>query len=109
MRALSRAPAHITQGSRVTYSVQSSSRHEPTRGGVAQGEHLGVGGRVVGELALVVPAGDHLAVATTTAPTGTSPCSKAALASSRATVIACTSSIAAARYGAPVARRARAR
>ena len=44
--------------------MQSSSRQCPTtRGGVAQGEHLGVRGGVAGQLAFVVPGGDHHAVA----------------------------------------------
>ena len=40
------------------------------RGRVAQGEHLGVGRRVAGQLALVVPGGDDHAVVETTAPIG---------------------------------------
>ena len=64
IRALTSAPAHITHGSSVTYSVQSSSRQWPTTcGRVAQRQHLGVRRGVAGELALVVTAGDHHAVA----------------------------------------------
>ena len=63
MRALTAAPAHMAQGSSVTTSVASVRRHDPRAcGRVAQGQDLGVGGRVVAQLALVVAAGHHLAV-----------------------------------------------
>ena len=54
----------MTHGSSVTTRVQSSSRQVPSAAGrVPQGEHLGMGGRVLEVLPLVVAPGDHLAPA----------------------------------------------
>ena len=51
--------------------VAPASRHEPDGGGgVAQRQHLGVGGGVAGELALVVAAGDDPAVDDDDGPDG---------------------------------------
>ena len=66
----------MVQGSRVTTRVQPVSRHSPTaRGRLADGQHLGVRGRVAGRLALVVARGRRTVPSgpSTTAPTGTSP------------------------------------
>ena len=58
-RAATNAPAHIGQGSSVTTRVTSVSRQLPSvGGGVSQGQDLGVGGRVAGQLPFVVP-GSH--------------------------------------------------
>ena len=63
MRAASSAPAHMRHGSRVTTSVQSSRRQLPdARRRRPQGEHLGVGGGIVGELAAVVTLADDVAM-----------------------------------------------
>ena len=57
-------------------------RQEPTLPGrLAQRQDLRVRGRVLAPLALVAARADHLAVGTTTAPTGTSSCSSARSAS----------------------------
>ena len=62
-RASTSAPAHIVHGSRVTTSVQPSSRHVPEHGGgPAQRDDLGVRGRVAGQLPLVAPGGQLGAV-----------------------------------------------
>ena len=62
-RARTIAPAHIAHGSSVTYRTESSTRQLPERaGGLAQRDHLGVGGGVGADLALVVAGADHLAV-----------------------------------------------
>ena len=73
-RAATSAPAHIGHGSSVTTSVVPSRRHAPTTSaGVAQGQHLGVRGRVAELLALVVALGDRpRRRAARRRPTGTS-------------------------------------
>ncbi len=54
------APAHIGQGSSVTYRVQPSSRHDcRALGSLRDGDHLGVGRGVAKLLPLVVGAGNH--------------------------------------------------
>ena len=62
MRACRIAPAHIGQGSSVTYSVQPSRRQDPERlSRLRNGDHLRVGRGIVQLLALVVRRGHDLA------------------------------------------------
>ena len=83
-RANEMAAAHMAQGSSVTYRSASSSRSEPSAAqACADRQHLRMR-RGVGQLARAVAgAAEHGAVgiATTTAPTGTSPRAAAASAS----------------------------
>ena len=62
-RACTSAPAHIAQGSRVTYSVTPVSRQAPERpcAASAQREHLGVGEGIAVDLAAVEAAADDRA------------------------------------------------
>ena len=83
-------------GSSVTTSVQSVEPPGPDgRGRVAQGQHLGVGRRIAGQLRARCGAGRRTcpSASSTTAPTGTSSCASAARASSSAMPMASSQSV----------------
>lgn len=56
MRACTIAPAHIWQGSRVTYMVHSSRRQSPVFAGFADGRELSVSERIFVSISAVVTA-----------------------------------------------------
>ena len=74
MRARTTAPAHIAQGSRVTYMVVSDNRPRVQGShGLPDGLHLGVRGRILLTLRSVSPASNHETIPYDQCPNGDSP------------------------------------